>query len=114
MDLEALAKTWALERVEGRGENLAHDIKHIAEAELRAFSAQQWFDEKTLYTRGQGPCKKACHYTMLVWDKTEKVGCYSYRCPELNATDKIVKNAWHLVCFYTPWGNLVGDDPYQT
>ncbi|KAK6995144.1 tyrosinase-like protein tyr-3 [Biomphalaria glabrata] len=46
----------------------------------------------------------------MVWGSTSKVGCYSYRCPNLvNA----YRNAWYLVCFYTPKGNWNGEKPYD-
>ncbi|GFO30701.1 cysteine-rich secretory protein lccl domain-containing 2 [Plakobranchus ocellatus] len=117
MDLEAQAKTWALgcvfehELITGRGENLAYDTSKFAEEKLIDDSAQRWFDEKKDFSRGMEQCGKTCHYTQLVWDKTEKVGCYSYRCPSLKYGSR---NAWYLVCFYTPGGNMMGQDPYQT
>ncbi|GFO26523.1 cysteine-rich venom protein [Plakobranchus ocellatus] len=119
MDLEAQAKPWALRCyyeqaiAEGRGQILSYNARHITDAQHRINHAKRWFDQKALYTRGQANCGKSCCYTQLVWDKTEKVGCYSYHCPELHNGDTIVKNAWYQVCFYTPAGNLDGQEPYQ-
>ncbi|GFO14456.1 cysteine-rich secretory protein lccl domain-containing 2 [Plakobranchus ocellatus] len=133
MDLEAQAKTWALgcyfehEIVERRVENLAYDSDILPRRssgsimpcagltrKLAKPADRQTAENPAITLREWYMVTSHVHLGKLVWDKTEKVGCYSYRCLELNAMDKIVKNAWYLVCFYTPFGNLVGHDPYQT
>ncbi|KAI8781987.1 cysteine-rich venom protein LIO1 [Biomphalaria glabrata] len=116
MELEKQSKQWAEgcvfkhEMKEGRGENLAWDSNQKPEKELILGSSGRWFDEKKTYSYGQYSCGASCHYTQMVWGSTSKVGCYSYRCPNLvNA----YKNAWYLVCFYTPKGNWNGEKPYD-
>ncbi|KAK0064274.1 tyrosinase-like protein tyr-3 [Biomphalaria pfeifferi] len=116
MELERQAKQWAEgcvfkhEMKEGRGENLAWDSNQKPEKELILGSSGRWFDEKKMYSYGQYSCGSSCHYTQMVWGSTSKVGCYSYRCPNLvNA----YRNAWYLVCFYTPKGNWNGEKPYD-
>ncbi|KAK3754197.1 hypothetical protein RRG08_028162 [Elysia crispata] len=117
MGLEAQAKKWAEgcvfehEMVKGRGENLAYSTSSDPENDMITSAAKGWFDEKYDYSRGQPGCQMSCHYTQLVWDNTNKVGCYSTRCPNLGMTT--VTNAWYFVCFYTPMGNMVGEDPYE-
>ncbi|GFR88463.1 cysteine-rich venom protein [Elysia marginata] len=116
MELEAQAKKWAEgcvfehEMIKGRGENLAFSTYEHPENIMISDSAQGWFDEKNDFTRGQHGCQRSCHYTQLVWDTTEKVGCYSTRCPSLGKTS--ASNAWYFVCFYTPMGNTIGQEPY--
>ncbi|KAK3787877.1 hypothetical protein RRG08_022170 [Elysia crispata] len=117
MGLEAQAKRWAQrcvfkhELIKGRGENLAFSTYQNPEIEMIKSSSKGWFDEKKDYRPGQRGCQMSCHYTQLVWHSTEKVGCYSHRCPYLGGTT--ARNAWYFVCFYTPMGNWVGEEPYQ-
>ncbi|XP_059165598.1 uncharacterized protein LOC131948099 [Physella acuta] len=116
MDLENQARRWAEgcvykhESLPGRGENLAWNSMEQPEKELILGGFTAWFDEKNLYSYGQDSCSMSCHYTQLVWDKTQKVGCWSTRCPNLR---NAYQNAWWLVCFYTPMGNWNRQRPYQ-
>lgn len=117
MELENQAKKWAQgcvfkhEMVEGRGENLAWSTFKHPESQLVTDAAQAWFDEKKDYRPGQRGCQRSCHYTQMVWYDTQKVGCYSNWCPYLQGA---APNSWYFVCFYTPMGNWVGKEPYQT
>ncbi|XP_059143230.1 uncharacterized protein LOC131930662 [Physella acuta] len=116
MDLENQARRWAEgcvydhESLPGRGENLAWASMEQPEKELIQDGFKGWFDEKNMYSYGQDSCFMSCHYTQIVWDKTQKVGCWSTRCPYLT---NAYPNAWWLVCFYTPKGNWNRQRPYQ-
>ncbi|GFO26536.1 hypothetical protein PoB_005304100 [Plakobranchus ocellatus] len=72
MDLEAQAKTWvlgcnfAMDNASEHGQISAFNNKHITNAEKRIIHAKLWFDQKALYTRGQGACGKSCCYTQLI------------------------------------------------
>ncbi|CAL1545141.1 unnamed protein product [Lymnaea stagnalis] len=118
MELERQARQWAKrcvfkhETKKGRGENLAWDYNEKPEKELIKGSSQRWFDEKKKYRYGQEACGTtgACHYTQMVWWSTQKVGCYSLRCPNLVGA---YRNSWYLVCFYTPKGNWIREKPYE-
>ncbi|KAH9495304.1 Cysteine-rich secretory protein LCCL domain-containing 2 [Bulinus truncatus] len=116
MELEAQARQWAEgcvfdhELKNGRGENLAWVSNQKTEKELISHGSELWFNETQFYNYGQHSCGRSCEYTQMVWDITSKLGCYSHRCPNLfNA----YRNAWYLVCFYTPEGNWNGERPYE-
>ncbi|GFR88451.1 cysteine-rich venom protein [Elysia marginata] len=117
MALEAQARTWAEgcwfkhEMVKGRGENLAYSTWQHPEQQLITDAAAGWFKEKEDFSRGQYGCQRSCHYTQLVWHSTQKVGCWSTRCPRLRGST--ARNAWYFVCFYTPMGNMIGEEPYK-
>ncbi|KAH9491376.1 Cysteine-rich secretory protein LCCL domain-containing 2 [Bulinus truncatus] len=108
MELEAQAKKWAEKCVfkhemkEGRGENLAWDSNQKPE-KLISGSSGRWFDEKKFTATGSTAVgHPVITHRLMVWSSTSKVGCYTHRCPNLvNA----YRNAWYLVCFYTPKGN---------
>ncbi|KAK3754196.1 hypothetical protein RRG08_028161 [Elysia crispata] len=117
MQLEAQARKWAMgcvfehEMVKGRGENLAYNTATNPENQMITDAAKGWFDEKNDFSYGQYGCQYSCHYTQLVWHNTQKVGCYSHRCPVLGGSG--ARNAWYFVCFYTPMGNWMGEQPYE-
>ncbi|GFO40022.1 cysteine-rich secretory protein lccl domain-containing 2 [Plakobranchus ocellatus] len=83
-------------------------IISVTQAEWKQAARDHILKVHNDYRRNEGGCQMN---ELLVWDKTEKVGCYSYRCPSLKYGSS---NAWYLVCFYTPGGNMVGQEPYQT
>ncbi|KAH9495305.1 Cysteine-rich secretory protein LCCL domain-containing 2 [Bulinus truncatus] len=118
MELERQSKQWAEncvfrhESKEGRGENLAYSTYKRPEKDKILQASDNWFNEKDEYSYGQYSCMAslACHYTQMVWDSTSKVSCYTHTCP--NLVDAY-RNAWYLVCFYTPKGNWNGEKPYE-
>ncbi|GFR94804.1 cysteine-rich venom protein [Elysia marginata] len=125
MDLETTSKKWAENchyahsHLEGIGENLAYSTYPHSEETLVSNAATAWFEEKKQYIMGsQKSCGSSdtCHYLQMVWDDTNKVGCYSTRCAELTrtGTEKKTENAWYFVCSYTPKGNWIGQRPYET
>ncbi|XP_044259216.1 venom allergen 5-like [Tribolium madens] len=66
-----------------------------------------WYNEypKFIYPNFSG----AGHYTQVIWDKTQYVGCgYTYYRKSVNDWyDKL------FVCNYGPGGNIVGVAPYE-
>jgi len=64
-----------------------------------------WASEKADYNYARNKCKsgKICgHYTQIVWETTQKVGCAKIDCGGYDI--------W--VCNYAPPGNWVGEKPY--
>ena len=70
-----------------------------------AYVVNAWADEKADYNYNRNKCKpgKMCgHYTQIVWQTTQRVGCA-----------KIVCDGYDIwVCNYDPPGNWVGERPY--
>ncbi|MDM8566383.1 CAP domain-containing protein [Candidatus Halobeggiatoa sp. HSG11] len=65
-----------------------------------------WGNEVADYNYSKNTCKtdKVCgHYTQVVWETTEEVGCGKVNCSGR-------KQIW--VCNYSPPGNVVGKKPY--
>jgi pathogenesis-related protein 1 len=68
--------------------------------------ANAWGSEKANYNYSTNTCArgKACgHYTQMVWESTDKVGCGKAVCRDDS-------QVW--VCNYKPSGNIVGRKPY--
>ncbi len=90
------------------GENLAwiHGNPWSAEGVTKA-----WADEVNYYNYQENSCLEGemCgHYTQIVWQTTEYVGCAMRTC-EVLANGK-VKEFWG--CNYYPPGNYIGFRPY--
>ncbi|KAI7727963.1 hypothetical protein M8C21_002808 [Ambrosia artemisiifolia] len=101
------AQAWADKRKdcelihsEGGGENLAYG------ADLNGlWAVQLWIDERLDYDHSKNECTAMCgHYTQVVWNTTERVGCGKSKCD----------NGWanFVVCNYDPPGNYIGSYPY--
>ena len=76
---------------------------------------QLWYDEKGDYnydTLGCTPGKMCGHYTQVVWATSRHVGCAYHLCPTMPVLDKILNDAYYLVCNYGPAGNFDGEKPY--
>ncbi len=68
---------------------------------------QDWYDEIGFYNYDTGACKagEMCgHYTQVVWENSEEVGCAAYQCDDKS-------QVW--VCQYFPAGNYVGQKPFK-
>ena len=84
------------------GENL---FKGTAGAFNAAYVVDAWASEKADYNYLKNKCKpgKMCgHYTQIIWQTTQKVGCARIECDGMDI--------W--VCNYDPPGNWVGEKPY--
>ncbi|WP_303903212.1 CAP domain-containing protein [Thiohalomonas denitrificans] len=67
---------------------------------------QHWAAEQAFYDYATNTCRSGeqCgHYTQIVWEETEEVGCAKRICPDQS-------QLW--VCRYHPPGNVVGRKPY--
>ncbi|XP_067863538.1 peptidase inhibitor 16-like isoform X2 [Heptranchias perlo] len=77
-------------------------------------AVEEWYLEVADYTYETMHCtpQKMCgHYTQVVWANSDKVGCASHFCDELQGLD--YKNLSILVCNYLPQGNVIGQKPYK-
>ncbi|GFO40031.1 peptidase inhibitor 16 [Plakobranchus ocellatus] len=93
------------------GQNVAYGK---AEYDLSTFidkSLKNMMKEKDFYLLNQTDCGKSCRYTQMVWDQTSRLGCFAKRCPLLRDVDS-GKNAWLLVCLYSPRGNIANLPAY--
>lgn len=62
-----------------------------------------WGNEIKDYNYDKNSCSGVCgHYTQIVWQTTERVGCAKIECDGMDI--------W--VCNYDPPGNWVGQKPY--
>ncbi|THD27359.1 hypothetical protein D915_001806 [Fasciola hepatica] len=102
------------------GENLAY----AAGEEFKYMDA--WFNESQFYNY----CKKGDenvqftphgkrlvtgHYTQMIWAKTTHLGCWTHFCDNLyhKKEAKWMRYRHHMVCKYSPPGNVVGEYPYE-
>ncbi len=72
-----------------------------------AIVVEAWESEVVDYdypTNSCAPGKMCGHYTQIVWESTERVGCAFRTCSEDGS------QVW--VCNYYPAGNIVGEKPY--
>ncbi|XP_032898406.1 peptidase inhibitor 16-like isoform X3 [Amblyraja radiata] len=116
-DLEKMAFNYAKECVWGHnkdrgrtGENLYAVTGSI---DLEG-AVEHWCLEVSDYTYDTMECTpgKMCgHYTQVVWADTDKVGCASHFCDELEGLED--KNLSILVCNYLAPGNVLGENPYK-
>ncbi|XP_048467961.1 bombesin receptor-activated protein C6orf89 homolog isoform X2 [Rhincodon typus] len=116
-DLEEIAVEYAQKCIWGHnkdrgrtGENLyaVTGLLNLQEA------VEKWHLEVEFYTYETMECapKKLCgHYTQLVWADSDKEGCDSHICEELQGLD--YKNVSLLVCNYLTPGNVIGQYPYK-
>ncbi len=84
------------------GENLFKGTSGVFDA---TYVVDAWAGEKADYNYNKNTCKpkKMCgHYTQIVWQTTQKVGCAKIVCDGMDV--------W--VCNYDPPGNWVGQKPY--
>ncbi len=68
---------------------------------------EAWASEEPFYHYDSNTCdegEQCGHYTQIVWDSTERVGCGAARCPDDGG------EMW--TCRYDPPGNWVGEKPY--
>lgn len=66
-----------------------------------------WASEVAYYDYDSNTCadgEQCGHYTQIVWDSTERVGCGAATCPDGGG------EVW--TCRYDPPGNWVGEQPY--
>ena len=72
-------------------------------------SVDMWANEKADYdySSNSGHGKVVGHYTQLVWQKSTKIGCGQ-------ATSKTDYPGSHIVCRYSPAGNMGSEKPYCT
>ena len=85
------------------GENLMWATYYMGAEDVVA----GWASEEAFYDYDSNSCQpgEMCgHYTQIVWEDTERVGCAMIVCP--NERDHM----W--MCNYDPAGNWVGERPY--
>lgn len=112
--LARFARRWANQR---RGNcDMVHSMGPYGEnlfwggpgAEWKAEQAVvEWAKEAEDYDRDSNACTpgKMCgHFTQMVWNDTDKVGCALVNC---------VKGGVIITCNYDPPGNYVGESPFQ-
>ena len=112
-DLASFAGEWAGE-LKDRGCDLQHRAENdygenLAWAGGAQLSPEKvvdlWGEERADYNYRRNSCArgKVCgHYTQVVWNTSETVGCAVARCSD--------SEVW--VCNYDPPGNIVGEKPY--
>jgi uncharacterized protein YkwD len=110
-DLAEYAQEWA-DELASRGFEMEHRPQNqygenLAWASGRNLTAEDvvemWASERADYNYEANSCSNVCgHYTQIVWDTTEQVGCGTAS----NGRQEI----W--VCNYNPPGNYVGERPY--
>jgi len=83
------------------GENLAQGYEELTGVD----SVKMWVSEKPYYDHKNNKCvnDECLHYTQVVWNSTESVGCARTKCD----------NNWmFVICSYYPVGNIVGIPAY--
>lgn len=66
----------------------------------------QWHDEIKDYDFDSNACSAVCgHYTQVVWDDTDVIGCAHYLCDVVEGIDPPLKDGQYVVCNYGPAGN---------
>lgn len=94
-----------------QGENLALSIGAMMPPEQ---AVGFWYDERHDYQYHSNRCRpgKPCgHYTQMVWQQTQRVGCAIAHCLEHEPDgQRRIKEVW--VCRYYPAGNTIGQKPY--
>ncbi|XP_059156953.1 peptidase inhibitor 16-like [Physella acuta] len=102
------------------GENLYRSTDAITPLDTIFGGMQAWHLEH--YNIKQSPSgyvdccsetkKTCCHFTQLVWARTEYVGCAMKKCATLTG-EIVYTNAWFMACYYYPPGNVLTEQPYQ-
>lgn len=82
-----------------KNENIASGVADLYSPEELA---QLWADEKVKYNAGQRSGPGIGHYTAMVWQNTQEIGCGFASSGQMD----------FLVCRYNPPGNLPGQTPY--
>ena len=85
------------------GENLMWATYYMSAEDV----VNGWASEEAFYDYDNNSCQpnEMCgHYTQIVWEATEKVGCAIIVC------DGGTEHMW--MCNYDPAGNWVGEKPY--
>ncbi|CCG21378.1 hypothetical protein CORT_0A09930 [Candida orthopsilosis Co 90-125] len=72
------------------GENLAYGYSPEG-------AVDAWYDEKKTYVYGSEDIYN--HFTAMIWNSVNSVGCAYKRCPN---------DALYIICSYDPPGNIVG------
>ncbi|KAG6505571.1 pathogenesis-related protein PRB1-3-like [Zingiber officinale] len=113
-NLARFARRWANQR--RRNCDMVHSMGPYGEnlfwggagADWTAVQAvEEWAKEAEDYDRDSNECApgKMCgHFTQLVWNETDKVGCALVNC---------IKGGVIITCNYDPPGNYVGESPFQ-
>ncbi|MEZ4220613.1 MAG: CAP domain-containing protein [Polyangiaceae bacterium] len=118
--LAAIAQAWAeacvdktaptglIDHNEGRSDNypeyVGENIYGASGAATPQAAVSSWMSEKANYDYASGKCAagKVCgHYTQVMWAKSTKLGCGTFKCPGL-------KFGSAIVCDYAPGGNNGG------
>ena len=90
----------------GQGENLSINTGTV--------NTQGWIAEEGQYDCATGKCRQApCgHWTQMIWNDTERVGCAIQKCTNGTVTSDGKPAGWVgaelLVCRYSPPGNYKG------
>lgn len=94
---------------QGQGENLSINTGSV--------NTSGWIDEEGAYDCKTGNCRSApCgHWTQMIWNDTERVGCAIQRCANGTVDPQGNPVGWMgaelLVCRYSPPGNYKGQTP---
>lgn len=93
-----------------------HDY-HKSPKEMFSHSFRQWFNETMHYDyRRFRQCgsKHVCSYVQLIAADVQQVGCAIVKCPRLQFQDPYGEqtHAKLLVCFYTPWVNILDKEVF--
>ncbi|WAR24865.1 PI16-like protein [Mya arenaria] len=100
---------------DGLGENLAFVVTggpDMQDLDIIVHSCRGWWNEVYNWTWSTA-CVRACHYTQMIWGKTERLGCSLSKCPQMQVdTGKNMDDIDFFVCFYDPPGNSIGKYPY--
>lgn len=109
-DSELWSKTMAADgcqmyhsAAEGYGENLFWTSATANDQQV----VDAWAEEVQWYDYESNSCdegEQCGHYTQIVWDSTERVGCGAATCPDGGG------ELW--TCRYDPPGNWIGEWPY--
>jgi len=122
-ELERMSARWAdrlasrgcrmqINDVAGIGQNIFYASALVSDGRRQlnpvtpTFVVDAWAAESADYSYQDNTCRpgRICgHYTQVVWDTTEEVGCAWAICPDLG-------QIW--VCDYRPSGNIEGRRPY--
>ncbi|XP_063951743.1 peptidase inhibitor R3HDML-like [Lytechinus pictus] len=100
------------------GQNLAYGKNPRGINMSPFYLASLWHYEKKNYDIATDTCEPntLCgHYTQMIWSDTNRVGCATHFCDEMNipGSTMIIRDALYLVCNYGPGGNIHGKKPYD-
>jgi len=96
------------DRGEGHPEYVGENIMASTAPVSGRQAVDSWVVEAEDYDHARNRCARGrvCgHYTQVVWEATERVGCATHTCPRLDFP-------YVVVCDYGPGGNLRGRPPY--